>query len=383
VGQDGASRLDDVDRAIGKESLRERAAPAAPPARDGLGFEILRLQRVAGNRTVTQLIARSASAQGRRTLARDFVGDARAKMEQDAKAGNFRDPAILAVYHRYGPGTEAQRLGLGILDTDPASPPSGVWKHIAWSNIAADAALRVFDPTLFDQGPLNVCATAATLNLEARNDPRGYAALVWECYKHGTLKDTDFNSELLDTTPQPGMAVVDWMLLSAMQSRANSSHTFNGRPDGHAGTTSKQERWELREYAGAVETDMINTSDDEDVIPATKKVNNLLSSHPNEVEVIIRLSSAVLQNPSSVEHPVDHAVALMKPVTINEDFTPSHHAPPLGLFGTSPPPRHATGGTVSADVFTWGKVMTWTGTVRQWQRMVWAYDIAATRKGIL
>ncbi len=114
------------------------------------------------------------------------------------------------------------------------------------------------------------------------------------------------------------------------------------------------------------------------------KVNDLLSQHPNEVEVIIRLSSKVLQNPSSEEHRVDHAVTLTKPVTITLDKTPpSHHAPPLGLFGTSPPVRHATTGKVSADVFTWGKIMTWTGTVQQWQRMVWAYVVAATRKGIL
>jgi hypothetical protein len=373
-----------VDRAIEKESLRERAAPAAPPARDGLGSKILRLQRVAGNRAVTQLVARSASAPRRRTLARHYLTDVRAKMEQDAKAGRFKDPAILAVYNTYQPGTEAQRLGLGILDTDPASPPNGVWNHIAWSDIAADAALRVFDPTRFDQGSLNVCATAATLNVEARMDPRGYAALVWECFKHGTLKGTDFNSELLDTTPQPGMAVVDWMLMSAMQSRANSWYTFSGRPDGHAGTTSKQERWELGEYAGAVEADTIDTSDDDDVIPATRKVNDLLSRHPTEVEVMIRLSSKVLQNPSSVEHGVDHAVALMKPVTITLDrVLPGHRYPPLTLFGTAPPVRHPTRGKVSAEVFTWGKVMTWTGTAHQWERMVWAFDVGATRKGIL
>jgi hypothetical protein len=372
-----------VDRAIGKESLQGRAALSGPPARGGPAPEILRLQRAAGNRTVTRLVARSAASPGPRTLARDYLGDMRAKMVRDAKDGKFRDPAIQAVYSRYGPGSEGQRLALWYLDSDPAAAPDGAWKHIAWRDIAADAALRVFDPTLFDQGPLGVCATAATLNLEARLDPRGYASLVWECFTHGTLKDSDFNSELLRTTPQPGMAVVDWMLMSAMQSRANSWYTFSGRPDGHSGTSAKQERWELREYAGAAETERYDTSDDADVIPATKKVNALLSQHPTEVEVIIRLSSKVLQNPSSVEHALDHAVALTKPVTIKEDFTPSHHAPPLGLFGTSPPPRHATSGTVSADVFTWGKVMTWTGTVRQWQRMVWAYDVAATRKGIL
>jgi hypothetical protein len=356
-----------VDRAVGKESLQGRAAPvAAPPAHGGLESQILRLQRAAGNRTVTQLVARSTSSHGRRTLARDYLGDMRAKMIQDAKDGKFRDPAIKAVYARYGPGTEAQRLGLWFLDSDPAGPPDGVWRHIAWRDIAADAALRVFDSTLFDQGPLGVCATAATLNLEAKHDPGGYASLVWECYTRGTLKDSDFNSELLRTTPQPGMAVVDWMLMSAMQSRANSWYTFSGRPDGHSGTSAKQERWELREYAGAVETEKYDTSDDDDVIPQTKKVNALLSRYPNEVEVIIRLSSNVLQNASSVEHKLDHAVALTKPVTLTED-----------------PGGDPTKGTVSADVFTWGKVMAWTGTVRQWQRMVWAFDVAATRKGIL
>lgn len=364
MGQDGAGRLDDVDRGIGKESLHQRAAPPAPPARGGRESEILRLQRVAGNRTVTQLVARSASSQGRRTLARDYLGDVRAKMIQDAKNGTFRDPAIQAVYNRYAPGTEAQRLGLWYLDS--AAAPDGVWKHIAWRDIAADAALRVFDSTLFDQGTLGVCATAATLNLEAKHDPQGYASLVWECFTHGTLKDSEFNSELLDTTPQPGMAVVDWMLMSAMQSRANRWYTFSGRPDGHSGTSVKQERWEMREYAGAVETEKYDTADDDDVIPQTKKVNALLSQHPTEVEVIIRLSGKVLQNPSSVEHRVDHAVALTKPVTITED-----------------PSGDPTKGTVSADVFTWGKILTWTGTVRQWQRMVWAYDVAATRKGIL
>jgi len=355
-----------VDRAVGKESLQGRAALRAAPARGGLQSEILRLQRAAGNRTVTQLVARSASPHGRRTLARDYMGDMRAKMIQDAKDGKFRDPAIQRVYARYGPGSEGQRLGLWYLDADPAAQPDGVWKYIKWSDIAGDAALRVFDPTLFDQGPLGVCATAATLNQGTRVDPRGYGAMVWECFTKGSLKDSDFNSDLLTTTPEPGMAVVDWMLMSAMQSRANSWYTFSGRPDGHSGTTAKQERWELREYAGAVETDKFNTSDDEDVIPATKKVNDLLSRYPNEVEVIIRLSGDVLQDPTSVQHKVNHAVALTKPVTITED-----------------PSGDATKGKVSADVFTWGKVMTWNGTVRQWQRMVWAFIVAATRKGIL
>ena len=146
---------------------------------------------------------------------------------------------------------------------------------------------RVFDAAAFDQATLDVCGTAATLNVAVRIDPVQYARLVVECYSRGTVDDSEFNSELLDTTPQPGMAVVDWMLMSAMQSRANDSYTFNGRPGGHAGTTFKQDRWELKAFAGAVETDTIDAEDDQDVIPATKQVNALLSSHPGEIEVLI------------------------------------------------------------------------------------------------
>jgi hypothetical protein len=232
--------------------------------------------------------------------------------------------------------------------------------------IAIEAAERVFDATAFDQASLNVCGTAATLNVAVRIDPVRYALLVRECYTRGTLNDSEFNSKLLDTSPQPGMANVDWMLMSAMQSRANDWYTFNGRPDGHAGTTFRQDRWELTTYAGAVETDTIDAEDDADVIPATKKVNGLLSSHPTEVEVLVSVNGDVVTNPASVAHGHNHVVALTKPATIAED--------PVG---------DATRGTVSAVLFTWGKILTWTGSVAQWQQMVHAFIVGSRRKGLL
>jgi hypothetical protein len=335
----------------------------------------MRLQRAAGNRAAVQMVASSRLRLPERVLARDYEDEAH-------KAGRFDDPKVQAVYDKRGPGTERQRLALGVIDFLPATPPARKWAHIEWKDIAADVAQRVFDATAFDQASLDVCGTAATLNVAVRIDPVQYARLVLECYSRGTLDDSEFNSQLLDTTPQPGMAVVDWMLMSAMQSRANDSYTFNGRPGGHAGTTFKQDRWELRAYAGAVETDTIDAEDDEDVIPATKKVNALLSSHPNEVEVLISVNSDVMTNPASTAHGHNHVVALTKPATITEDVRPALHAPPLGLFGPQQR-RHATRGKVSADLFTWGKILTWTGSVAQWQQMVHAFIVGSTRKGLL
>ncbi len=199
-------------------------------------------------------------------------------------------------------GPGTERQQLALAIMSPWVPPQGVWKHIEWDDIAVDAA----------------CASSTPL------------------------------------------------LMSAMQSRVNDWYTFSGRPGGHAGTTFKQDRWELRNYAGAVETDKIDAEDDEDVIPATKKVNALLSRHPTEVEVLISVNSDVVTNPGSAAHRHNHVVALTKPATITED-----------------PGGDATKGRVSADLFTWGKILTWTGSVAQWQQMVHEFIVGSTRKGLL
>jgi hypothetical protein len=358
-----------MDWEPGRESVSARTERAARPRAPGRAqpagpAALMRLQRAVGNRAAVQLVARSRSQLPERALARDFLDDI--DKDEAAKAGRFDDPKVQAVFETHGPGTERQRLALGILDFAPAAQPPGKWSHVAWNDIAADAAERVFDATAFSQVSLSVCGTAATLNVAVRIDPVRYALLVRECYSRGTLSDSEFNSELLDTTPQPGMAVVDWMLMSAMQSRANDSYTFNGRPDGHAGTTFEQDRWELGTYAGAVETDTIDAEDDADVIPATKKVNGLLSSHPTEVEVLVSVNSSVMTNPASVAHGHDHVVALTKPATIAED-----------------PGGDATKGKISADLFTWGRVLPWAGSVAQWQQMVHAFIVGSTRKGLL
>ena len=87
---------------------RGLACPLGPQA------AVMRLQRAAGNRAAVQLVARSRSQLRERVLARDLLDD----MEKDeaARAGRFDDPKVQAVYDKHGPGTERQRLALGILD---------------------------------------------------------------------------------------------------------------------------------------------------------------------------------------------------------------------------------------------------------------------------
>ena len=178
------------------------------------------------------------------------------------------------------------------------------------------------------------------------------------------------------------MAVVDWMLMSAMQSRANDWYTFSGRPDGHAGTTFKQDRWELKTYAGAVETDTIDAEDDADVIPATKKVNALLSSHPNEVEVLVSVNSAVMTNPALVAHGHNHVVALTKPATIAEEGRYARGLLP-GKSRSRAPRRRRDQGEGQRRSLHLGQDPAWTGSVAQWQQMVHAFIVGSTRKGLL
>lgn len=322
-------------------------APSATPART----EILRLQRSAGNRAVLRVIARRRQLARLRVLGPDEV---------------YQDPNIKKVAERYSP-SEEQIAALHLLDKDPKNAPGGAWSHISWGDIAGDAAERVCNPTAFDQGSLGTCGLAAILNFDARVDPKGYVGLVQECYTQGKLKGSRLNSKLLGNTPQPGMPVVDWMLMSGMQDKTNDWYDYYGRPeDKREGTTNPDKKWAMKKYAGALEAKIIETPKAEDVLPATRTVNDLLAKHPDDVEVIISVSASVLQNPASDENKRNHAIGLTKPAKITEDAS-----------------GDPTKGTVEADVFTWAQIKRWSGTVRQFQHMVWAYTVSSRKKGVL
>ena len=107
--------------------------------------------------------------------------------------------------------------------------------------------------------------------------------------------------------------------------------------------------------------------------------------------MLISVNSDVMRNPAVIAHGHDHVVALTKPATITEDWGPVVHAPPPGVLPgpnpeaepVLPPIGAAYRGTVSADLFTWGKILTWSGSVAQWQQMVHAFIVGSTRKGLL
>ena len=363
----------DLHQEVGSEAAPapERAARSALSVAT---FEagpagILALQRSAGNRAVSRLIARSARPG--RVLARDTIlKDLETKIE-DAKAGKYKDPKIQAVHDRNKPGTEAQRLALAWLDW--SSAPSSKWANLTWANVAEQAAERAFHPNLINQKALGVCDMAAVLNFEATVDPAGYTQLVYECFSQGTMKGKKLNSKLLGNTAMAGQDEVDWMLLSGMTDSTNDWYQYYGRPDPNPmkwsdskreGFLAGDDKWALTKFAGAVETKVIDTPKAADVIPATKTVNDLLTKHPNDVAVLIRLSASVLQNPASDENNLNHTVRLTKPALITEDPDP-------------------TKGTVKADIFTWGGILPWSGTERQWQHMIWAFVVASRAKSVL
>jgi hypothetical protein len=282
---------------------------------------------------------------------------------------DYLAPKIQAVYDRNKPATKHQQWGLDLLDFNPLTPPSGQWSSLSWANIAEQAAERLFQPNLIKQKDLGVCDMAAVLNFKATVDPWGYAALVRECFTKGTLEGSKVNSTLLANAAMPGQDEVDWMLLSGMTDLTNDWYSYYGRPDkpGEAkreGFLAGDDKWALKKFAGAVDTKVIETPNAKDVIPATKTVNDLLTKYPQQVAVLIRLSASVLQNPASDENELNHTVRLTKPAAITEDPDP-------------------TKGTVKADIFTWGRILPWSGTERQYQHMVWAYGVASTTSGVL
>jgi hypothetical protein len=352
-----------VHEHVGSESAEvasvseQTARIAASVAAVGTGSAgILELQRLVGNRGVSRLVARSVNPT--RVLARRRYADR-----------DFLAPKIQAVYDRNQPATKHQQWGLELLDFNPLDPPSGKWANLSWANIAEQAAERVFHPNLINQKDLGVCDMAAVLNFKATVDPWGYAALVRECFTQGTLEGSKVNSTLLANTAMPGQDEVDWMLLSGMTDLTNDWYSYYGRPDPpgkskREGFLEGDDKWALKKFAGAVATKVIDTPKAENVIPATKTVNDLLTKYPQQVAVLIRLSASVLQNPASDENTLNHTVRLTKPAAITEDPDP-------------------TKGTVKADIFTWGRILPWSGTERQYQHMVWAYVVASTTSGLL
>ena len=92
----------------------------------------------------------------------------------------------------------------------------------------------------------------------------------------------------------------------------------------------------------------------------------LLAANPGSVEVLFAIDSSHLEDPNSDRERNSHFVGLLAPVAITED-----------------PGGDPDKGRVSASLYSWGKIFSWSGTIRQWQHMVFEVLVGATRAGIL
>jgi hypothetical protein len=270
-------------------------------------------------------------------------------ISRDPTQPEFQSAAIKEVYNSAGShATPAQLNGLRWLD----NPASGVWEKLSWPEVQKGAAVRIYHPEQINQARLGVCAAAAVANALATK-PLDWAVAIRECFQYGKFGGRKANAELLKHDPQPDMAQVDWMLLSAMQDAANGFFDYHGTPGGFAeGVGVGGEKFYLKEALRCVKTEDF----DADAIGANR-ASNLLRDHPNEVFVLIRLHANRLPQHSDDGSGDGHCMRLLQPIT----------------FGEMP----------SITVFTWGSNQTF--TFNDWEhfkRCVYGFVVGTTSSSV-
>ena len=178
--------------------------------------------------------------------------------ETPAPPETFTNPDLQQIYDANKPGKPNQLVAMKLLDTTV----TGVWSKLTWGPLAKSAAARIYSPNLMAQGSLGTCGPATVLNFLGTSDPPAYAALVIEVYRDGTGKGSGVNKKLRDATPQPGMDALDWMMMSAVQDITNDWYDFHGTKEGEEakreGTTSGDQRWAYKKFAGVVDATTID-----------------------------------------------------------------------------------------------------------------------------
>src|SRR3954452_7839985 len=180
------------------------APGVAPPSQAALtAANVLALQRSVGNRGVGRLLARATG---------ETFSNKKVQAHFDAFSGSM---------------SAAQKKALHKLDDSV----TGVWTKLNWEDVAASTAERVLKPTIIDQRLLGVCGPAAALQEDAQNNAEDYVALVRECFASGTVRGSrKVNDTLLGSSPHNNMDPSDWMMLSAIQDKANYVPDFRGVP---------------------------------------------------------------------------------------------------------------------------------------------------------
>lgn len=325
------------------------APSTAPAASLQTPTAVLSLQRQIGNAALNRLL----QADARRVLARD----------EKSPAAPFTNPDLQTIYDANKPCGDQQYSALKGLDEER----TGVWSQITWKQVAKSAGLRIFNPNIMAQGDLGTCAAATILNFIGTSNPVRYVNLVISIYTEGKdFNGSSVNSTLRGKSPLTGTDPVDWMMMSAIQDIQNDWWQFYGQKEGEdskrEGMNSSEQRSAWKRFAGVSEARTIDTPKHDDVLPATRKVNSLVTQ-PG-VSISMHVSASVLENAASVENKRNHVIRLLKPVQLTENADDSKSV-------------------AEFDAFTWGQTFHWKGTVNQFIHMIWAYSIFSMREGVV
>jgi len=300
----------------------------------------LSVQRTAGNAALGRLLARRAMI-------------ARETLEVASVLQDIWD-------EEHDSASEAQNAAVKLLSVKPAE---SAWTELKWSLVSRTAAQRVYHPERINQKDLGVCGPAAALQALAARDPRGYARLVIQIFETGKAGGKAVNKTLRANTPMAGQAHADWMVLSAMQDVTNDVLEYHGRPDSSDFFSFSREGYPdsgmkdlLSKFDGAAETTTYSCNW-WGVKTQTEKVNKLMTDHGSDVTVVMFVASKIMED-ENAKGDQDHFIRLLKPVRWGAD-------------------------SVEADVFTWGGTRTLKMKPKNFERMVYAYDVGAQKKGIL
>jgi hypothetical protein len=340
-----------MDRAHDVEATEAPVpAPASASALATVGpagltrANLLALQRVAGNRGVGRVLAR-------------LTGE------------TFTNAKIQAHYAAFtGTVTDAQKKALHKLDDSL----TGVWTKLNWDDVAASTAARVLKPTIIDQKLLGVCGPAAALQEDAQNNAEDYVALVRECFASGTVHGSrKVNDTLLGLAPHNNMDPSDWMMLSAIQDKANYVRDFKGVPTTDSdpwynkrgldreGTKSGNQAWILRTVNHCVEVIEYTCSMWGEVAETTT-VSDLMRKHGTDVVVLVENDGGYLDNDGTGagDGHANHWVRLMGPVNFKD-------------------------GKAEFTVFTWGKTLTLSWDLAKFKKWVYGYQVGSKKLGVL
>ena len=337
-----AHDLEATEAPVSVPATAPEVAPPGPVA--ATAANVLALQRSIGNRGVRRVLAR-------------------------ATGETFTNGKIQAQFDAFsGAVSEAQKKALHKLDDSL----TGVWTKLNWEDVAASTAARVLKPTSIDQRLLGVCGPAAALEEDAQNNAEDYVALVRECFQSGTVRGSrKVNATLLGSSPHNNMDPSDWMMLSAIQDKANYVRDFKGVPTTDSapwynkrgldpeGTKAGNQAWILRNVNHCVEVTEY-TCKLWGEVDTTNTVSDLMRKQGSDVVVLVENDGGYLDNngTGAGDGHANHWVRLISPV----DFA---------------------NGKAQFTVFTWGTTLTLSWDLAKFKKWVSGYQVGSKKYGVL